>query len=253
MKKILIVCALSQELNTIKSNIKKINLKNTKISFFTTGMWNYNTILNLSRFLENNDFDFVVNIWVCWYFEQKLDFFQVVRIFNISNSKELILPPIIEFWELQSILSSEKIVFDNKNNFEENFVDMESYWFEMVCDSFKIPRIILKIPVDKIWEETKKFDFEKAKKYLSENIEYNKLIEKINNYLQKQPDVENFDLYFSHYNFTFSEKQNFKKLFYRYKSLVWDDFEVYFMQNNFVDKKEFLKSLENFLEKFLVK
>jgi nucleoside phosphorylase len=32
----------------------------------------------------------------------------------------------------------------------EKFVDMESYGFEMVCDSFSLPRIILKVPVDKI-------------------------------------------------------------------------------------------------------
>jgi nucleoside phosphorylase len=62
---------------------------------------------------------------------------------------------------LVSIAASEKPVFDEKDliqfssnmknkNIGEKFVDMESYGFEMVCDSFSLPRIILKVPVDKI-------------------------------------------------------------------------------------------------------
>ena len=77
MHKILIVSALSQELNTIKAQIKNLKIKNLKISFFTTWMGNYNTILNLTRFLEKNDFDFLVNIWICWYKNEKVYFFQV--------------------------------------------------------------------------------------------------------------------------------------------------------------------------------
>jgi len=57
---------------------------------------------------------------------------------------------LIDFLSLESIACSEKIVTDNAILKEENFVDMESYGFEMVCDSFKIPRVLLKIPVDKI-------------------------------------------------------------------------------------------------------
>lgn len=253
MKKILIVCALSAELNNIKEIVKNLGLRNVKLSFFTTWMGNYNTILNLTRFLENNSFDFVVNIWICWYKDKKIDAFQVARIYNLSNSKEVIVPNLIDFLNLESIACSEKIVTDNNILKEEKFVDMESYGFEMVCDSFNIPRILLKIPVDKVWDETKNFDFEKAKDYLSNNIDYKTMLEKISLYLEKQQEKIDFEKYFDIFNFTFSEKEIFKKLYYRYKSLIWSDFDTYFEENKLLNKKLFLKWLEEFLELYLIK
>lgn len=253
MKNILVVCALSAELNEIKQIFKDAKFRDIKISFFTVWMGNYNTILNLTRFLENNIFDFVVNIWICWYKEKKIDAFQVARIYNLSNSKEVIIPNLIDFLSLESIACSEKIVTDNIILKEENFVDMESYGFEMVCDSFKIPRILLKIPVDKIWSETKNFDFEKAKLYLSKNIDYKTMLEKISIYLEKQEDKIDFEKYFKDFNFTFSEKEIFKKLYYRYLSLIWSDFDTYFQENIQLNKKIFLKWLEEFLELYLIK
>ncbi len=56
MKKILIVWALSREINIVKEEIKKLELINIKTSFLTTWMGNYNMIINLTRFLENHDF-----------------------------------------------------------------------------------------------------------------------------------------------------------------------------------------------------
>jgi len=253
MKKILIVCALSAELNNIKEIVKNLGLRDIKLSFFTTWMGNYNTILNLTRFLENNSFDFIINIGVCGYKTEKIDAFQVARIYNLANNKELIVPNLIAFLSLQSIACSDKIIFDSLLIWDENFVDMESYGFELVCDSFKTPRIILKIPVDKIWDETKKFDFEKAKKYLNENIDYKLLFEKISIYLENGEEKIDFEKYFKDFNFTFSEKEIFKKLYFRYKSLVWNDFDIYFEGNNDLNKKLFLNNLEEFLEKFLIK
>jgi glutaredoxin-related protein len=63
-KKILFVSALSAELKIVKQEIKKLNIskENLEISFFECGMGNYKTILNLTRFLEKNNFDFIVNI-----------------------------------------------------------------------------------------------------------------------------------------------------------------------------------------------
>lgn len=253
MKKILIVCALSAELNNIKEIVKNLGLRDIKLSFFTTWMGNYNTILNLTRFLENNSFDFIINIWVCGYKTEKIEAFQVARIYNLANLKEVIVPNLIDFLSLQSIACSDKIIFDSLLIWDENFVDMESYGFEIVCDSFKIPRIILKIPVDKIWEETKNFDFEKASTFLKQNIDYKLLFEKISIYLENGEEKIDFEKYFKDFNFTFSEKEIFKKLYFRYKSLVWNDFEKYFEENNKVNKKLFLKWLEEFLDDFLVK
>lgn len=253
MKNILIVSAVSQELKAINEKIKELNISWFKISYFSTWIGNYNMILNLTRFLENIDFDFVINIWVCWYKAEYIESFQVSRVFNISNKKEIIIPYIIDFLELRSIATSENVIYDWEKIGVEDFVDMESYGFELVCDNFKIPRLLLKVPVDKIWIETKDFDFKKAKKSLKTNIDYNLLFEKIDEYLSKIEKEENLDIYFKNYNFTFSEKEIFKKYYYRYKSLVGNDFDKYFEENKLEVKKTFLNNLWLFLDNYLVR
>gem|GEM_PF-6225654 len=45
----------------------------------------------------------------------------------MANNKELIVPIFFEFSKIKSIASSEKIIYDKKEIFEEDFVDMESY------------------------------------------------------------------------------------------------------------------------------
>ena len=262
MHKILIVWALSQELNIVKEEIKKLELRNIKTNYLTTWMWNYNMILNLTRFLENSDFDLILNIWVCGYKKEKKGFIQVWRVYNLSNNKELIIPKIIDFWDLESISCSEKVIFKEKKLHDENYIDMESYGFEKVCDSFSIPRIVLKVPVDKVWEETKKFDFEKAEDFLRNNINYKELLEKVYDYLENHFNIwkwkykvhnDNFKIYAEKFGFTFSENEIFKRLYYRYISLVNKDFNLYFELNKEKDKKKFLKWLEKYLDKFLVK
>ncbi len=180
--KILIISALSQELKIIKDNIKILKIKDINVQFLCTWMWNYSTIYILTKYLEKNEVDFVVNIWICWYKSKKNDFIQIWRIFNFTTKKEILVPIFFEFWKIVSILCSETPVFDNKILKEENYVDMESFWVEFVLDKFKIPRIILKVPVDKIWKETKNFDHNKALKLLEKNISYKKLILEIQKY-----------------------------------------------------------------------
>jgi hypothetical protein len=119
---------------------------------------------------------------------------------------------------------------------------MESYWFEFVSDKFKVPRIIIKIPFDKIWSsETKSYDKNKLEK-LMKQVDYEALIKEIIWFLDKykQEDVD-FNKYYSHYKFTFSEKLIFEKLYYKYISLIWNDFNCFFEKNKDLDKKEFLK------------
>lgn len=261
MYKILIVWALSQEINVIKDEIKKLGLRNIKTSFLTTWIWNYNMILNLTRFLEKNkDFDFVMNIWVCGYINEKKDLLQIARIFNLSNKKELIIPHLVNYWELSSISTSEKVVYDKVDLDWEIYVDMESYWFEKVCDSFSLPRIILKIPIDRVWEETIKFDFNKAKDWLEKNIDYKLLFEKIISYLENTFTFQKivhenlvFEKYKNNFWFTFSENEIFKRLYYRYLAFVNGDFEKYFDENKELEKREFLGVLEKYLGWFLIK
>lgn len=263
MKKILIVWALSQEINVVKEKIKELDLINYKTSFLTTWMGNYNMILNLTKFLENHNFDIVLNIWVCGYKNDLVDkFIQVWRIKNLANNKELIIPKILNYWKIVSIASSEKVIYNNEDLWDENFVDMESYGFEMVCDSFSIPRIILKVPVDKIGEETKNFDFKKAEENLRNNIDYKELFLQIDNYLENHFNIwkwkykihnDKFEVYNEYFNFTFSENEIFKRLYYRYIALVNKDFDLYFSENKTENKKAFLKALEKFLETYLIR
>ncbi len=273
MRKILFVSALPAELKIIKQEIKKLNSKKIEFSFLAWGMGNYNMIFNLTKFLEkNNNIDFIVNIWVCGYSlplsqpfpprEKGAEVPKVIqawRIKNLSDSKEKIIPNFIDFTEIESIACSEKIIYDKNKLEEEDFVDMESYWFEMVAEKYNIARLILKVPVDKIWEETKNFDFDKAKKFLKENIDYEKLVEKIWGFLDTsfQPStLEERELYFKKLNLTASQKVIFERLYNKYLVLVWEDFDSYLEKflDNFKEKKlqksdvkDFLKKLDVFL------
>jgi len=66
---------------------------------------------------------------------------------------------------------------------EEVYVDMESYGIELVAQQFQYPRLILKVPVDRVGEETKHFDREEALRLLAEGVDYRKLMEGVLEYL----------------------------------------------------------------------
>ncbi len=251
MKKILFTAATSWELKIIKQEIKKLKNHKIKADFLLLWIWNYSTIINLQEVLLNQKYNFIVNIWVCGYSEKYQKSIQIWRIKNLANNKELIVPSFIKITDLESIACSEKIIYSPDDIWEEKFVDMESYWVELICTKFEIPRIILKIPVDKIWEETKNFDFIKAKKLLAENIDYNKLLEEISKYLEKSKvdttSMLSLEKYQNYYNMSFAEKLIFEKLYNKYIILVeeewWDKFEEFFEKNKNLSKKDFIKKI----------
>lgn len=246
-KNILITSALSQELNIVKKQIKSLNINKKKlnIDFFTTGIWNYKTIINLTEFIAWKNciwnfwwYDFIVNIWVCWYKDNKEELIQIARIKNIHTDKELLIPIAFQYAKLNSICCSENIVYDNILLADENYIDMESYWFELVCEKFNISRIILKVPVDKVWNETKDFNYKKAFEELETNIDYKKLLDNINDYINKLSKKGNLDKYYIFYNMTFSEKIIFTNLYNKYIAIKWEDFEKFFQENKEISKKE---------------
>ncbi|MBQ9554377.1 hypothetical protein IJU97_05570 [bacterium] len=49
---------------------------------------------------------------------------------------------------------------------------MEARAIEYCADKFRIPRLIIKIPYDRIGEETKNFDKQEACRKLAENLDY---------------------------------------------------------------------------------
>ncbi|MCF7835278.1 hypothetical protein K9M48_04540 [Candidatus Gracilibacteria bacterium] len=191
--KILLCYATAGEGKIIKNKIKNLNLKiNLDITYLCTGMGMYETIFNLTKTLNNQDFDIVLNIGVCGYLNEKKDWIQVARTVNLSTGKELIVPIFIEFGNLESIGCSDIVIrnwgsgignLENKlqitNKQIPAYIDMESWAIEYVCDKFRIPRVILKVPVDKIGEEL--FDREKGSKLLTENLDYEKIIKIIIN------------------------------------------------------------------------
>ncbi len=213
--KILLCYATAGEWKIIKDKIKNLNLKiNLNITYLCTGMWNYETIFNLTKILNNQDFDIVLNIWVCGYVNESKKVIQVARTVNLSTGKELIVPIFLELASMESIGCSEVPVTkdlsnlsfrlkqswmekslkgisrqaclsdrqarDDKEIKEWQYFDMESWWIEYICDKFRIPRVILKVPVDKIGEEV--FDKEKASKMLAENLDYGEIIKKLMDY-----------------------------------------------------------------------
>lgn len=179
----LLICAATPwELKTVKTEIKNLNLKqNLNIHYLCTGIGNYETIFSLTKFLteqKESDF-FLVNIGICGYWnlgEEADHLIQVGRIKNYSTGKELLPPLPIRFAPIKTIRSSETVLTEIKLQ-EEWFVDMESRGVELVADKFRLPRLFLKVPFDRVWEETKNFDREKACKMLAEKIDYKGLIE----------------------------------------------------------------------------
>lgn len=62
---------------------------------------------------------------------------------------------------------------------EKGFVEMEIRGLELVADKFRLPRLFLKVPYDRVGGETKTFDKEKACKMLGEQIDYKALLEQL--------------------------------------------------------------------------
>jgi len=73
-----------------------------------------------------------------------------------------------------------------------------------------------------------------------------KYLTKIIDFLSSIPNQPNFERYFEHFNFTFSQKEIFKKLYFKYQALI-GNFDNFFEENKNLDRKIFLKKLEETL------
>ncbi|EKE26555.1 MAG: hypothetical protein ACD_4C00243G0004 [uncultured bacterium (gcode 4)] len=240
--KLLIVAATSNELNIVKEKIKSLK-KNINISYLVCWIWSYEAIFSLSRNIENEKPDFVFNIWICWYTSEGLDYIQIWRIFNEQTWKELIVPAFINFWNIRSISSCEKIIYD-PIEIQEKFVDMESFWIEFVCSKYKIPRLLIKVPADKIWIETRKFDYKNALEKLEKNLDYEKILNVIIEYILKIPLDIDYSYIKNHFRFTFQEFEIFKNMISKYETLSWKKIEDFFEESRNLSKKDFLKFLK---------
>lgn len=241
--KILIAVAHPNELKVIKSKIKELNLIWFDISFIQTGVGNYETIFNLTQKLENESFDFILNIGICWYIYENNWLIQVARIKNLSSNKELLVPICFQFAQSESIWSSEVPVKNLSENTDYNFVDMESYWIEFITNKYQTPRIILKLPSDKIWE---KFNLETINNSCLElgNIDYISLFARIKLFLEKNSISENYDYIKNKYRFTHSEFEILKFKIRKFEALSKLSFRDFFNDNCLLDKTDFIRKFD---------
>lgn len=240
---ILFTIALPIEAKTIKQEIKNLNLKWIKIDFLITWVWVLNTIYSIKDYIEKNTKpDFIVNIWVCWKTENESDdFFQVYRIKNLSNNKEVICPVYIDFLELNSIACSDKIITDKNSLLEETFVDMESFWIDFIADKEKIPYIIIKKPFDLISKDSLKVDKNDLEKVLVW-FDYIKLFSEIEKFILSLGNKNDFEEDIKYlkelFKLTFSQTEILKKYFYKQKALNKDIIDL-----KSLEKKDFLKEI----------
>ena len=250
-KIILFVAALPAELSSIKKEVKKLSLIWISAKFFLTWVWNYKALYNLKHYLDTSKEKpgFIVNIWLCGKtYAAPKDILQVYRILWWANWRELLCPIYIDFLQKQSILSNEKVITSETDMLWEQYVDMESYAIDIIWTEEKIPYILLKKPFDTVSHESKKIDVSKFKDCLSD-IDYTGLIITIQKFLKKNHDInETFRQKYlketlKHYNFTFSEKEIWKKWYAR-NIANWRDYQEFLNKNLKLEKKEFLTQLK---------
>jgi len=269
MYQVLVVWALSQELNIIRKQIKSQKILWLKIDFLQTWMWNYNSVFALTQKLEKKQYDFVINIWVSGYiWEKKENVYQIWHIIEIFSQKELLVPFVLDFATFASCISSNLPISSiEQNNFwflkkniklfsndiilnDFNLVDMESFGIEFVLEKYNLPRLILKVPIDKVWIETEKFDYKLALEKLEKNIDYKKLLDDVKKYLDtKQVDKINLEKYFNKLKFSQRQKEIFGFLYKKYQVLIWNDFDIFF--ENYMKKFEWKQLHKNHTAKFL--
>ena len=200
--KILVVAAMPNEIKPIKEWIKSADLKvNLDIDFLCCGMWNYEAISSLERYLnKNNESTFIWNIWICGYWnpnnEKKSDPIQVSNVINIHTEKERIVPPFLQIAPLWTCFSGETLTYE-KPKFkkeiwtlnDEMYFDMESRWIEFVATKYKLPHLFLKVPFDFIGIETEWCIKERAITdipILLQSLPYHDYLEKILSRINKQ-------------------------------------------------------------------
>jgi hypothetical protein len=245
---LLIVAAVSHELRIIKQEVKKHTCPGLKISFVCTGMGMYETIHTLTQKLEKETFDFVRNIGVCGFRRDAImahpAFFQVSRILNIHSGKELIVPPFVHVGPLRGIYCSEAPVLDSSVLVAEEFVDMESFAVEFVAQKYKIPRLLCKVPVDVVGEETKQFNREKALLLLQREIPYQTILSIIRLYCEKQKQPDSYARLRSHLRVSHRSFEILCDLIRAYEVLSENKFHDIFAQQQWTDAKKLQGWLE---------
>ena len=168
---VLVVCALGQELQIVKSVLKWQIFQWVKIHYYVCGIGLEKSMISLSKYLSHSKFKFhlIINIWIAWYnvnknnsLSQKWKLVQCLRVIQWDAKKELCVPPqyVIPDIDIVPLTSRYRVVRDSRNTEPFLFyddtvvVDMEWYSIESVCDYFDYPRIFLKVLYDEIGKDS---------------------------------------------------------------------------------------------------
>lgn len=169
-RNVLIVCALGQESQIVKSILKGHVFQWIKFHYYTCWLWLEKSMINLTQFLSTSDivFDLVINIWLAWYARStwsdislQWTLVQSLRIIQWDVKKELCVPPqyIVDSLPIVALTSRYRVVRERSQldyflQYDDVIaVDMEWYSIEYVCDVFHYSRLFLKILYDEIWKK----------------------------------------------------------------------------------------------------
>ncbi len=169
---ILIVCALGQELQILKSVLKWQIFQWIQFHYHVCGVGLEKSMIFLTEFLSCSEyrFELVVNVGLAGYAYSKWSpsisltrgtTIQCLRIIQGDAKKELCVPPqyVIPDMDILSLTSRYRVVRDRSQleyflQYDECIaVDMEGYSIESVCDCFGYPRIFLKVLYDEIGKD----------------------------------------------------------------------------------------------------
>lgn len=203
------------------------------------------TAHTLTQKLAQETFDCIWNIGVCG--RKHLDtprFFQVSRILNIHTGKELIVPPFVHIGPLHGIYCSDVPVSDATRLQEEAFVDMESFAVEFIAQKYATPRLLCKVPVDVVGEETHHFDRTKALDLLQNNVPYKNILSTIYAYCSQQKQSDTYAWLRSHLRVTHRSFEILCDSIRAYEVLSGHTFRDIFAQHQRTDAK----SLQQWVE-----
>ena len=195
--KILVIAATPNELKVIKNWIKSANMKvNMDIHYLCSGVWNYETIFSLEKYLtQNPEPTFIRNIGICGYWnsinEKKIAPIQVATTINFYTGKEMVVPPFLQIAQMKKCYSSENIILEKpelKNEIltvnDEVYLDTESRWIEFIASKHKLPHVILKVPFNFIGDDSsmRKINynnFSESIDWTLENLPYHDFLKRI--------------------------------------------------------------------------
>jgi len=189
---ILFVCSLPPEKKALQNIFSSIPKQ--KYDILLTGVWVYQTIYSITKYLSTHTPEIIINVGICWRQEHiSTDWVQIYRVKHLGNRKEALCPVYIDAFPLASIWCSDTIITSTADMQEETLVDMESFGVHFVCQREKIPFLMCKKPFDIVSPESKKIDITSITRAI-ESLPVENIFEKIEYFLAQTHSIPSDDL-----------------------------------------------------------